>query len=80
LEASHPVLEQRADGKGVFVNLNNGVRASQAALSIADPDTMRAHYAAVATFRANLRSELYQHVAEPGDVWVFDNRRVLHGR
>ena len=42
--------------------------------------TLRQHYSAVAAFRRALNDETFAFKAEAGDVWVFDNRRVLHGR
>mmetsp|Transcript_56618 Transcript_56618/g.165577 ORF Transcript_56618/g.165577 Transcript_56618/m.165577 type:complete len:461 (+) Transcript_56618:72-1454(+) len=95
LEAAHPVLEPRPHG-AVAVHLNNGVRAAIACLdpelpiapagatpaeaAAAEADALRCHYSAVASLRRALDKEAYSCRARPGDVWVFDNRRVLHGR
>ena len=76
LEAVRPVLEALPGSSGrVVINLNNGVRASRPG---AVPS--RRHFHAVARFRSTLSAEVFEQLASPGDIWVFDNRRVLHGR
>ena len=82
LQARHAVLETvphaAAAHGAVYVQLNHGVRGT--ALPHADATTAREHFAAVARFREHLRAEQFEWHPEAGDVWVFDNRRVLHGR
>ena len=76
LEAVRPVLEALPGSpERVVINLNNGVRALRPA---AIPS--RRHFHAVARFRSTLSAEVFEQLASPGDIWVFDNRRVLHGR
>ena len=67
------------------VHINNGVRSSLLGADASGPDqaeAVRTHFAATAELQARLASAKYtfERMAEPGDIWVFDNRRVLHGR
>ena len=81
LEATHSVLERDREGN-VCIQLNNGVRAA-VLLNGNDEDGWRKvqkHYRAVADFRKKLREECFEHRAKPGEIWIFDNKRVLHGR
>jgi hypothetical protein len=83
LEAVHPVLQRDlASGDCVAIHVNNGVRSSLLASASSDTQQLKEHYSALGTFRALLKSptHLFEELAQPGDVWVFDNRRVLHGR
>jgi gamma-butyrobetaine dioxygenase len=78
LEAVRPVLESLPGSAERFaINLNNGVRASR---PCAGAVPSRRHYHAVAKLRSILSAEVFEQLASPGDIWVFDNRRVLHGR
>ena len=43
-------------------------------------EAVRSHFAAVSRLRDVLTERQYAKRAATGDVWVFDNRRVLHGR
>ena len=67
------------------LHLNNGVRAAVLlpGHQLGDDGgvaTVQRHYAAVQRLRAALRAEVFEHRASSGDIWVFDNKRVLHGR
>lgn len=81
LEATHAVLEKDAEGN-VSIQLNNGVRA--AVLLKGDGEEgwkdVQEHYISRINLRNRLREEMFEHRAKPGDIWVFDNKRVLHGR
>ena len=79
LEAVRPVLEKVPGSvERVAINLNNGVRSSHGFGADAAPS--RQHYAAVARLRSILSAGIFEQMATPGDIFVFDNRRVLHGR
>jgi len=81
LEATHSVLEKDSEGN-VCIQLNNGVRAA-VLLNGNDEDgwiKVQKHYGAVAELRKRLRQEMFEHRAKPGEIWIFDNKRVLHGR
>ena len=86
LLATHAVLEALpgvgCDAGRVTVHLNNGVRSSLLGVDPNDTEAVRAHYGAVERFTARLASpgSRFEQRMEVGDVWVFDNRRVLHGR
>lgn len=67
------------------VHINNGVRSPALAEEMDQEDItqhLRQHYIALNAFRKILKSRdfLFEQQANPGDIWVFDNRRVLHGR
>lgn len=87
MEASHPVIEL-APGTDicVAVHINDGVRASVPPGQLMRGEdhcgAVEAHYKATMELRGRLESldMLFTPRAQPGDVWVFDNRRVLHGR
>ena len=94
LEASHHVVEARGRAN-ISIHINNGVRGTvlpdtgglrlqgegddeaEAAAAVRDVQT---HHACVAALRERLRKNMIKHHARPGDIWVFDNLRVLHGR
>eukprot|EP00927_Polykrikos_kofoidii_P050321 TRINITY_DN44229_c0_g1_i1.p1 TRINITY_DN44229_c0_g1~~TRINITY_DN44229_c0_g1_i1.p1 ORF type:complete len:401 (+),score=66.34 TRINITY_DN44229_c0_g1_i1:80-1282(+) len=78
-QAEHPVLVDDKE-KGMVVHINNGVRSTLSALTHLGAEKMRAHYAAIENFRQQIVAEQFAQRASEGDVWVFDNRRVLHGR
>jgi gamma-butyrobetaine dioxygenase len=83
LEAVHPVLQRNpATGQCVALHVNNGVRSSLLASASSNTQELKDHYKALGTFRVMLDSPtfLFEQLAHPGDVWIFDNRRVLHGR
>jgi len=82
MEGVHSVLELDASGGLAAVNLSNFVRSSLLGAGHGDPASIRAHYEAMADFQALLEGEehRFEHSTRPGEVWVFNNRRVLHGR
>jgi len=82
MEAEHSVLELNASGGLSAVNINNGVRSSLLGAGHGDPASVRAHYEATGDFQALLEGpeHRFEHPTRPGEVWVFNNRRVLHGR
>lgn len=57
-------------------------RSSLLASASSNTQELKKHYKALGTFRGLLKSPafLFEQLATPGDIWVFDNRRVLHGR
>lgn len=81
LEASHPVLEvDPVSNKCLAIHFNNGVRS--AIWGTTDPNIIDAHYKATELLESLMNSDkfLFKMEAEPGTVWAFNNRRVLHGR
>mmetsp|Transcript_5144 Transcript_5144/g.12089 ORF Transcript_5144/g.12089 Transcript_5144/m.12089 type:complete len:408 (-) Transcript_5144:327-1550(-) len=81
LEAAHPVLElDPTTEKCRAVHFNNGVRS--AVWGTTDPEVISAHYRATELLDKLMNSDqfMFKMDALPGDVWVFNNRRVLHGR
>jgi gamma-butyrobetaine dioxygenase len=86
LRAEHTILEQSGGGGGggggvvVGVNYNEGVRDSS--LDTLPPVEVPQFYAALAAFgrAAHDPANLLELRLAAGDVLVFHNRRVLHGR
>jgi 3-hydroxyacyl-CoA dehydrogenase/alpha-ketoglutarate-dependent taurine dioxygenase len=78
LQYAAPVIERNLDGTYREVRFHNALMAP---LDV-PPDRIETTYAALRTFDRVARSEQAQVVLRlrPGDVMVFDNRRVLHGR
>lgn len=65
---------------GVCPSTDDNDDESSDTASSASTAQQRRHYAAVAAFRKALGDETFAMNAGAGNVWVFDNRRVLHGR
>jgi gamma-butyrobetaine dioxygenase len=78
LATEQPILTLDARGDVAAVRLNN---RSKAPLRI-DPAVVEGWYAAYRTFARMLEDPAWQirFKLEPGDLFVVDNRRVLHGR
>jgi gamma-butyrobetaine dioxygenase len=78
LYAQRPLIELACDGVVSAVNYNN---RSIAPLRAAPAECER-FYAAYRAFAALLREPRFQlrHRLAPGELVVFDNRRILHGR
>lgn len=78
LRASRPILRCHDDGSLAQVTFNNYDRDT---IRLADDD-MRALYAGIRHFdqMANDPAMQWRYTLAPGDMLVFDNWRVLHGR
>ena len=78
LRANRPILRCHADGSLAQVTFNNYDRDT---MRLADDD-MRALYAGIRRFDqlANDPAMQWRYTLAPGDMLVFDNWRVLHGR
>ncbi len=77
-EAARPVVLRPGEGRVVEVRLANFLRGP---LDLPAEDVVR-HYRAYRTFIALTREPRFQfeYRLNPGDLLVFDNRRVLHAR
>ena len=78
LRARRPILRHDETGRLVQVSFNNYDRDT---VRLADDD-MRALYAGIRAFdsMANEPDMQWRYTLRPGDMLVFDNWRVLHGR
>jgi trimethyllysine dioxygenase len=78
LMAARPVFRLSAAGQVVQVSFNNADRAP----FLLPAEEMTAFYGALRAFEqlANDRRLQWRHVLRPGQVLLFDNWRVLHGR
>jgi len=78
LEARRPLLRHDSRGELVQVSFNNHDRAP----FWLPPERMQAFYQALGNFarRANRPDMQYRRRLKPGEVVLFDNWRVLHGR
>jgi gamma-butyrobetaine dioxygenase len=78
LTAEHPVLTLSARGEVVAIRLNNRAKAP---LAVA-PDLVEPYYAAYLAVVRMLESPAWQlrFTMEPGDLFIVDNLRMLHGR
>ena len=78
LRANRPVLRCHADGRLAQVTFNNYDRDT---MRLPDHD-MRALYAGICRFdqMVNDPAMQWRYTLQPGDMLVFDNWRVLHGR
>ena len=78
LRARRPILRHDETGRLAQVSFNNYDRDT---VRLADDD-MRALYAGIRAFdsMANEPEMQWRYTLRPGDMLVFDNWRVLHGR
>jgi trimethyllysine dioxygenase len=78
LRARRPILRLDETGRLAQVTFNNYDRDT---VRLADDD-MRALYAGIRAFDSMANDPAYQwrYTLEPGDMLIFDNWRVLHGR
>ena len=78
LYAERPLIQRDVAGQVVAVHYNS---RSIAPLSL-EPQACRAFYTAYRRFAQLLREPRFQAVLRlaPGDLMVFDNQRILHGR
>eukprot|EP00746_Dinoflagellata_sp_MGD_P067701 gnl/MRDRNA2_/MRDRNA2_27947_c0_seq1.p1 gnl/MRDRNA2_/MRDRNA2_27947_c0~~gnl/MRDRNA2_/MRDRNA2_27947_c0_seq1.p1 ORF type:complete len:415 (+),score=72.46 gnl/MRDRNA2_/MRDRNA2_27947_c0_seq1:110-1354(+) len=84
LEAMHPVLKvDPRSGDMVAVNLNDGVRSSFLNERLVHrPTEIKAHFEAMYKYQLLVSSDChaFKRAMLPGEMWAFNNRRVLHGR
>ena len=78
LKAERPAFRYGADGSVRQITFNNYDRAPFRL----DDEKMQSLYKAIKIFdmRANDQSMQWRHILKPGQMLVFDNWRILHGR